>query len=762
MAYRWTLTNNDLSTSQVLTIDPLDWNESVYKIARSNRYNGVFHEYSTKMKFVCNGGGKEFIDTAYDNLGVDASVSVLVEYECGDNIYSELWSGVLNFKDIVKADTTTTINIGNTDLLTKLMNRNDIPVNIESSTSIGGETITPVSTETITLDGMDIYLENEYQTPHETYEDLPFFVGYIYQSPNVFYYIDGTTGNPLSTTKTRYRPKFNMVKSSLGGAPVIIDDVLNDDDTEIEEIYHYIEQELITDSPIDVNYSIVFDGLFRERDGDSTCNDTHVHTHNYKLIIAYGQDWGSRTEVTVYDFDSTPGDDDVWTRDKGTNHDETISINETGQITLVNGDKVWLYFYHEAEGYADVTSPCLLGVPFFITSEYAYQFEDTCLVTLDVTTTFEDTECKTVLVHEALTAVVDSIADSDNNIYSDFYGRDDSQKVTYAEDGEGSLLALSNGYNIREINKGIFFTFDELFDSLNAINNIGVGELNSKIRIEPIEFFFSNTEILELQNVPNFTVKPYANGLFNKLTFGFMKWETEVRGGLDEPCTSHTYSTNSIFSGQYSRVSKYIGSSYGIELTRRKSAKSNSETEDWRYDNDNFFICVIRSPYASGAFLPEKFHNAFSGGSNMAALTTAFNLRITPKRMLLSHLNMVTPSLQKLQSEVTFVNGQGNILLETEKNDSGFQSDYSGVSVAENSDIAWNDANAENISPLFLPEIYSFEYPLTFNQFITIKNNPYGYISFYKFSDDVKSGYIMNMEYSMKTGLTKFELIRRA
>jgi hypothetical protein len=80
----------------------------------------------------------------------------------------------------------------------------------------------------------------------------------------------------------------------------------------------------------------------------------------------------------------------------------------------------------------------------------------------------------------------------------------------------------------------------------------------------------------------------------------------------------------------------------------------------------------------------------------------------------------------------------------------------------KNGNINWNDANAENISPIYLPETYSFEYPLTFDEFKTIKNNPYGYVEFYKDSDDVKQGYIMEMAYSMKTGLTKFDLIRKA
>ena len=130
--------------------------------------------------------------------------------------------------------------------------------------------------------------------------------------------------------------------------------------------------------------------------------------------------------------------------------------------------------------------------------------------------------------------------------------------------------------------------------------------------------------------------------------------------------------------------------------------------------------------------------------------------------MLLHHLNVITAGLQIINGIISFVKGEGNTIFSCAKDDVGCAEDYNGVAIAENGNINWNDANAANISPIYLPDTYSFEYPLTFDEFKTIKNNPYGYVEFYKDSDDVKQGYIMEMAYSMKTGLTKFDLIRKA
>jgi len=130
--------------------------------------------------------------------------------------------------------------------------------------------------------------------------------------------------------------------------------------------------------------------------------------------------------------------------------------------------------------------------------------------------------------------------------------------------------------------------------------------------------------------------------------------------------------------------------------------------------------------------------------------------------MLLHHLNVITAGLQIINGAIKFVKGEGNTIFSCAKDDVGCAEDYNGVALAENDNIAWNDVNALNISPIYLPETYSFEYPLTFAEFNIIKANPYGYVEFYKDSDDIKQGYIMEMGYSMKTGMTKFELIKKA
>lgn len=63
--------------------------------------------------------------------------------------------------------------------------------------------------------------------------------------------------------------------------------------------------------------------------------------------------------------------------------------------------------------------------------------------------------------------------------------------------------------------------------------------------------------------------------------------------------------------------------------------------------------------------------------------------------------------------------------------------------------------------PIFLPEKYTFTYPLEFSTYINILNNPYGKIRFSGDGVNYFEGWILNLEYQIKTGMTNFTIIRK-
>jgi hypothetical protein len=805
MSYRWTLTNVSDSTSTVLTKDPIGWDEGTYVIKRSEIYKGAFHEYTTSLKFHCDGGGKQFVDNVYQTEDIDGRINVLVEYDCdGSGTYDELFTGIINLASYKTDGQYTTVNIERSDLLTKFNNRDEISVDLTTTlypsgtTSIGGESISSVDSELLELSSSTIVYTDEWviNNAYEYSFDYEYAFGEVLSSYTSFNMILGSSDMDTALSGSEYTD-FSTTVFEQGF---------------IEPIVTFNEPAIIY--PITVNWSIDWGGVFTDTETDPA--SVRINFEN-KLFLVYGKKDvnvpSSLTLVELYNI-SGYGDGD---------YSNNFDVVTNGQITIHEGDSIWLAWFVESE----TTS----GHEMKGTCKWVF---DRSVFNFNTTTRFEATQAKSILIHEAFNQVVDCIADSDGNFYSEFYGRTDSEKQTYLSNGCGAKIALTNGFNIREFtDKPIYASFKDLFESMDCIHNIGMGYVNNKIRVEPLSYWFEgSTQIISLPNVNKYEQRNDNTRYFNKIEIGYQKWESEFHGGLDDPNARHEYSTKiSSVKNIYNKLCKYLTSSYTIEFTRRKN-KVIEPTQDWRYDNDNFLISVVNdynglvifyagldgnyllflndikifpigssvtisgTTYNNGVFTitdvggallkvaetvtdetagfthivnngdklyaNEIYLDSFNSGSGMTALSTAYNLRLTPKRMLLAHLNVITAGLQMIHGSISFIKGEGNTELVLATNSTNCQEDYNGEPIAENDSILWDDSNAMNIAPIWGTEVYSFEYPLTYTEFKTIKANPYGYVSFYKDAEDVKHGFILNMEYKMKTGMTKFELLKKA
>ena len=158
---------------------------------------------------------------------------------------------------------------------------------------------------------------------------------------------------------------------------------------------------------------------------------------------------------------------------------------------------------------------------------------------------------------------------------------------------------------------------------------------------------------------------------------------------------------------------------------------------------------------------PEKRPDGFdSATGSVADIDKMFNLRLTPKHMLLTHMNVIVSALQIIGGEIHFVRGDGNTNVSTNMINTTCPESYSGQGLAESASLDFDDSNVNNIAPLHSTELYSFTYPLTYAQFVAVRANPYGLIEFTDYTGETKSGFIMTMEFELKTGKTKFELIK--
>lgn len=600
--------------------------------------------------------------------------------------------------------------------------------------------------------------------------------------------------------------------------------------------------------PVTIEYDIQLTGNLLEETG---VIGGLSRTVQWAFVLAWGVDLDTAINdgqfVNIYAFPNTSLSDQ--------DHTYTFSVSEQGTFDVGANEQIFFYAVM-TQNFLTGGGP---GTP--LTFTYTFHF-DTSNLDFQITTRARETVASTVMIHEAINQVVDMIADSDGNFYSELYGRTDSEKRMYLTDGEASKRVITSGLCIRgKLDKYISTSLDQMFKNLAAIDNIGMEiDASNRLRMEKLEHFYDrDTRILTLPYVKQYEQLNENSFYYNQIEAGYGKWETEIyyKGGLDEIHAKRYYGTkvatargtvlpnmgeDEAVSGVKNKlqiVSDLITGNYAIELTRRKNKEWS--TDDFKYDNENFLIEVKRywtgyvqfaplgltdrvtvytkfivapgdviqiddSTLNDGTYTVDSSTYDFDNNFTIIVITTTvvaetattvkvtnntkgnyhiqkaedildgdienvvypelsrewLNMGITPARNLTNSFSKITACLQKIEGNVQFLDGEGNYKAKSKFTDDGTirQNDYFFFTLAENANLNYADQNIRNVEPLWLPEIYRFEYPLTYQQFKTILTNPNGFIAFYKFVDDVKLGFILSMEYNLKTGMTKFDLLR--
>lgn len=736
--YKWilkNLANNEVFQLQEPHPDPEGWNEMTLKLYRSEQYHGIFLEPGTKQfGFYKDGGGQEFIEAIRATDDVNARIQLICLFRPHEGAtYQQIFKHVLSMGSYSYENRLCYFSIDHSDIYSKLIARENIEVDLENTTAIGGETITAPATETVSLPGQTIKLMSEWKVSDN------------YASNDLF----ATGGNgtwlgyftPLAEMGARdfqiSQPLFGYSQWDPGNQVAY-----NNEDSSIAPMLTLANQGFNT--PVTMNYDIKLSGEWRNwRVTSPTSRDLQI----MKCLLVHGKrtdPTNTMSVITLYDYGVTVGAPETGDVGDGSTVGETFDIDTTGTFTLNTGDSVFLFWVVQ---FSNTTGSDTIGQVFnYDTGNY---------IKINADTQLEATDCKTMLVHEAFNQVVDAIVGSDGNFYSEFYGRTDSDKLTYGAEGEGAYKAITRGECIRLKDVPITTSFQKLFNSAHAIDNVGMCIDDDKVRVENFSFFYdSYNRILQLPNVRKIKTQISEKHYYNHIKIGYTRYESEISAGLDEPNTASTWSTTvANAQGKYEKLSEFIGSSYAIETTRRKNI--NQTTEDWRFDAENFWLCLNSDKTV------ELKADAFDSVSNMVAADTAYNLRITPARMLQAHFPNIVGALQTIGGAISFITKPGNRDLSSNMTETTTQASYSGNTLSESASPVYNDASVVNRVPAWTPLLDSFEYPLTFDQFITIRDNPYGYIEYYETEDDIRRGFLMECNFSILSGKTQFKILRR-
>src|SRR6185436_4166624 len=163
-------------------------------------------------------------------------------------------------------------------------------------------------------------------------------------------------------------------------------------------------------------------------------------------------------------------------------------------------------------------------------------------------------------------------------------------------------------------------------------------------------------------------------------------------------------------------------------------------SKDWRYDNDGFIVCVERDGvYGYGDTIIVEQGNITSP-ANLIDPATVYNFRISPVRNLLRWAWKIFASYNDpFISELIFMSGEGNYIAEG-KMDNGAEVWEANVLsesqpfITLSEDIEFNGSVStfefpEDGMPVYRLEEWQFEYPMSVQDYHTVKANPRGLIS---------------------------------
>lgn len=704
----WTFYIDDVEYDQ-----PIGFADIVLRAKRDDNWHGVFFEASTN-DLTFYGAAALYLVGKKETQGFAAEVTFKAVATCGQS--NDILTGRLDFRKYRKScgnECMVTIPVEMDGCTMTLRNRYDQKADLSNNVAFDGLTVIP------SYAGLNFPIDLPAQELRAAVEGFV-AIGGDTISLDIF---TPFTAN-FSVRPTYGRPLYESINISelLPSVFAASDNGVNDS---------VLSPVLLLDDTIEC-----FDGSFNYEVRLKGSYDFTMQASggglglDIKLIVAKGEYPSTLTilhEELLYSDVGTP-------QNLIGNFDFTYS----GTTALVNGNGVYAYF--------DVTYNALGGN---ITPGGEVIFDEETYVNINANKSCPPTEAVVSLIHETASRITEAITDRCLTVKSDYYGRTDSQPYAAASDGCGSLRVLSSGLRIRNAENPVhFMSLKDLFEGLNGIDNIGMGIEGSQLRIEPVEYFYQNTEIMKMPFVPKMQEITDDTEGYSVIKVGYKKWETEGVNGLDEFNSNKEFRTSlKNISNTLDITSPFVAGGYPIELTRQQSF-ADSGGADTKYDNETFIICVKR-----GGYNYQVEQGNIINAANFYSPSTAYNWRIRPfynlmrwwKSIAQSYVNLVNTT-----SKFIFSAGTGNLQAEGELSLGDPCKLEAGVK-SENDDLLRADFAVLPL-PIWKPDNIQFVYPMSVKDYNLIKANPYGYISVQCGTGEYVKAFINNLLYKPVKG----------
>lgn len=727
--------------------EPQGFADIVLLMKRDDNWHGIFFEASTS-DLIFYGAAADYLRSQKRQYGIEANVTFKAYESCAEGDTPTLvYQGKLNFGKYVESCGSfcyVTIPVEQTGCLMTMRNRYDQKVDMDSSVAFDKLTAIQV------YDRMGFQME----LPAQNLEvglvasrgtDTPFHL-----------FVGGAAG--IDTTIVR--PTYNSATqdSLITGNPIPTFDYSSTIDSEAGI---NMTPQLLWENGFEcfprafpvVEPAVIVPYSFRLK-GDFTVSRPSGGNYQLISVILKIERWNGEgdifTDGDLLDSFNTGEGSGGFVNSKSGTFDTTF----TGNAVLATGDGLYAY----VEFITDKG-----GIPGDL--DFVVNFDEETNVEIRVTKSCPPTEADVYMVNECLSHAAEAITDSCLKVKSDYYGRTDSQPYASTDDGCGSLRILTSGLFIRQAENPKFFaSLKDLFDGLRAIDNIGMGiETNPYLpnaewlRIEQVEYFYQDSEIMALPYIPDAKKSIQENLHYSLIKVGYKKWEVENVNGLDEFNSNKEFRTGlTTINNTLDITSGFIAGGYAWEITRQQSSAATGAADN-KYDNDTFIACVERDAYG---FHVEQGN--IEDAANIFSPSTAYNWRIRPFYNLMRWFKSIVNSYANIvntTSKLFFSSGTGNINATGEIAGAYPTCKLENSEKAENQDLHRTDfADTAEAIPIWAPEYITFKYPLSVKEYMALKANPYGYLSVQCGKDGYQKAFIQEIRYRLVDGQADFSL----
>lgn len=608
MLLRFTLSNT-IEGNHTIS-DPDGWKEIKLKLDRDKEYHSLVEIVELPLIFYRSSdlvdGGYDYITNVLQTQGIDAQIGISIESSEDDgDTYETFFQGLLLLetkKDISDAESyKLECNIARTSLWSKFFSRKSQDVNLNSSTSLDGDSLTAVHDIDLSLPSQKI--RSYYMAYMDKTAGFPGLDGVEVTDTNDYVQFDWNI-----VTIGEVEKKFSLPIGSNAVQPVNI---------------------------LELKYagSYTFEVTIDIADFSLQGTGPQVYPSTY-LEIYFKVDTDTATAFTKTDLTTIFAP----LRTRYT-FSQTITIDYQGANISIYGVRSNNdHFYISYQQYNTVESIDILNN-----------------ISITANTIYDSTATDAFLLRDAAESILSKIVGRNNVLYSDYLGD--------TANGCASNFAIMKGLHIRGYSmndKPMTMSFEDWWNGANPIFNLGLGyEIiagTEYIRIEHKGYFYDSMPSLTLDYVGGI-VKTYdKDSIFKSIEIGYEKWAAESDSGVDDPQTKHTYNTRFKIIGKDEKVlSRFIAASLAIEQTRRNRIELG---KDWRLDED---IIIIALSADSSPYQPET-DAEFTGITDLLNSDTRYNIRLTPARNFERWKPFFNGCLQVYVAEYyKFASGEGNI-----------------------------------------------------------------------------------------------------